>query len=148
MRWSEILKRVKVTAELEEGFVVRSQIRKHRVIMDLPPPLGDDKGPTPVDVMLASLAGCLGIVARYHAKKFNIEIKSLKIVIEGEYDTAGFEGEDVKAGMHKITAQVIVQSPNSEEELVNFFKFVEKHCPVGDTFTSNTPTELKVIKKG
>jgi len=141
-----MLKRARVDGELREGYVVEAKAKGHKIIMDLPPPLGKNLGPTPVDLMLASLIGCIGIVARYHAKNFGIEIRSLKVIVEAEYDTAGFEGKDVKAGMHRVEARVIVDSPNDINELRKFFKFVEEHCPVGDTLASNTPISLTIEK--
>jgi len=141
-----MLKRVRTVAQLKEGYVVESRVRKHRIIMDLPPPLGKDEGPTPVDIMLMALAGCIAIVARHHAKNFNIEIKSLKVIVEGEYDTAGFEGKDVKPGLIETKIIVEIESPNSEEELKKFFEFVEKHCPVGDTYADRTPIKLEIKK--
>ena len=142
-----LIKRVRIHAALSEGFIVEATVRKHKIIMDLPPPLGQDRGPTPVDIMLASLAGCLGAVTRLHAERHGIKIDEMRIVIDGEYDTAGFEGKDVKPGMLSVKAQIIIKSPNSEEELKKFFEFVEKHCPVSDTFTSNTPVEIVVEKR-
>jgi len=142
-----MLKRARVEGELREGYVVEAKAKGHKIIMDLPPPLGKNLGPTPVDLMLASLIGCIGIVARYHANNFGIDIRSLKVIVEAEYDTAGFEGKDVKAGMHKIEAKIIVNSPNSIDELRKFFKFVEKHCPVGDTLSGTTPLSISVEKE-
>ena len=88
----------------------------------------------------------LGIVTSHHAKNFSIDIKSLKVIVEAKYDTAEFEGKYVKAGMHKIEAK-IVNSPNSIDELRKFFKFVEKHCPIGDTLSSTTPLSDSVEKE-
>ncbi|MCD6340794.1 MAG: OsmC family protein [Desulfurococcales archaeon] len=142
-----MLKRTRVRATLTEGFKVEAQAKKHKIVMDLPAPLGSDAGPTPVDILLASLAGCIGIVARFHAPKHGIEIKSMNITVEAEYDTAGFEGEDVKPGLLSVNVTVEIESPNSEEEIRKFIEFVKKHCPIEDTLKSETPVKTTIIKK-
>jgi len=142
-----MIKRTHIKATLAEGFKVEAQARKHKIVMDLPAPLGSDAGPTPVDILLASLAGCIGIVARYHAPKHGIEIKNMNITVKAEYDTAGFEGQDVKPGLLNVNVVVEVESPNSEDEIKKFIEFVEKHCPIEDTLESETPVKTTVIKK-
>ncbi|MCD6428493.1 MAG: OsmC family protein, partial [Desulfurococcales archaeon] len=114
-------------------FIVEAYARKYKIVMDLPAPWGSNAGPTLVDILLASLAGCIGIVARFHASKHGVEIKSMNITVEAEYDTAGFEGQDVKPGLLSVNVVVEVESPNSEDEIKKFIEFVEKHCPIEDT---------------
>ncbi len=140
-------KKTRIKALLTEGFKIEAIARNHKIIMDLPLPFGNDAGPTPVDLLLASLAGCYGIVSRYHAPKHSIEIKSMNIIIEAEYDTAGFEGEDVKPGLQSINIIVEINSPNSEEEIKRFMEFVKKHCPIEDTLKSRTPINTVIMKK-
>ncbi|MDP9281895.1 MAG: OsmC family protein [Chloroflexota bacterium] len=51
----------------EGGTRFRADIRGHRVIFDQPPESGgEDRGPTPTEMFVASLAGCVG----YHAERF------------------------------------------------------------------------------
>lgn len=51
----------------EGGTRFRADIRGHRVIFDQPPESGgEDRGPTPPEMFVASLAGCVG----YHAGRF------------------------------------------------------------------------------
>ncbi|MCD6084285.1 MAG: OsmC family protein [Desulfurococcales archaeon] len=131
---------------LGEGFRVEAQAKNHRIVMDLPSSFGG-AGPTPVDLLLASLARCYGIVSRYHTPKHGIEIRGMNIIIEAEYDPAGFEGEDVKPGLQKVSIIVEVDTPNSEEEIKEFMKFVSQHCPIEDTLRSQTSVTTVIKKK-
>ncbi len=143
------LKTVRVTSTLEEGFKVVTKARKHVIIQDLPEFAGGkDAGPLPPELLLASLAGCIGIVARFHSGKFGIEIKGMEIEVEGDYDPRGFAGQDVKPGFQEIRVKVTVDAPDaSEEDLKKLMEFVEKHCPIEDTLVDTTKVVINVNKK-
>ncbi len=143
------LKTVRVTSTLEEGFKVVTKARKHVIIQDLPEFAGGkDAGPLPPELLLASLAGCIGIVARFHSGKFGIEIKGMEIEVEGDYDPRGFAGQDVKPGFQEIRVKVTVDAPDaSEEDLKKLMEFVEKHCPIEDTLVDTTKIVINVNKK-
>ncbi len=141
------LKRVRISARLLEGYVVEAIARNHRIVMDLPEKVGGkDAGPTPVEYLLASLAGCIGMAARRHEQRFGLKIDSMDITVEGEYDPRGFEGEDVKPGIQRIKVVVKVSTDADEARLREFIKFVEDHCPIEDTLKSIVGIEVEVQK--
>lgn len=142
------LKVIRTTSKLEEGFKVVTQAGKHVIIQDLPKVLGgNDEGPTPTAVILATIAGCICIVAKYHAEKKGIKLESMEVDVVGEFDPRGFLGEDVKSGFQNISITVKVKSPNTEEEIKKFMDFVEKHCPILDTILSPPKIKLEIVKK-
>jgi len=142
------LKTVKVTSTLEEGYKVVTKARKHVIVQDLPEFAGGkDEGPIPPELLLASLAGCVGIVARFHAQRFGIDLKGVEMVVEGDYDPRGFMGEDVKPGFQEIRLKVVFNAPNADEgKLKEFMDFISKHCPIADTLESPTKVRVEVRK--
>ncbi len=137
------LKTIKIQAELDGGFKVITKIRGHTVVQDLSKAIGgEDAGPLPTELLLASLAGCIGVVGRYHAHRFGIDLKGMKIEVEGDLDPRGFLGEDVKPGFHEVRARVVIIGDNSEESAKRFGEFISKHCPIGDVIKS--PTKLRI----
>lgn len=57
----------------------------HHVIMDASPEVGgEDGGPRPKELMLASLAGCTGMDVISILKKMRIEVESFDIQIDAE----------------------------------------------------------------
>ncbi len=140
------IKKAKVKAELKEGFKVVSHAGDHVIIQDLPPSAGGGgEGPSPTETLLIALAGCIGVVAKFHAPRFGINLKKLEIDVEGEYDVRGFMGENVKPGFTSIKAEVKVQAEGTSKEKINeFIKFVEDHCPISDTIKSGCGVEIKV----
>jgi hypothetical protein len=56
----------KVQVEIRQGEAFRTECRagKHVVIIDQPAPGGTDAGPTPLDVQLMALGGCVAAIGR------------------------------------------------------------------------------------
>jgi len=142
------LKRINVNASLKGKLAVECSAGKHKVIQDLPKVAGGrDLGPSPTELLLASLAGCIGIVAAYHAPKFGINLKGMEISVSGEYDVRGFLGENVKPGFISIEANIMIRTEKSNEEnLMKFLKFVEEHCPISDTLKSKVNVKINLLR--
>ncbi len=141
-----LIKKAGAEAKYAGGLAVKCIIGRHALIQDLPVNAGGkDLGPAPTELILASLAGCLGIVAAYHAPSYGIELEGMDIAIEGEYDVRGFLGENVKPGFTKVKAEVAIHAKQApKEKIVEFMKFVEKHCPISDTLKSEVNVEIEV----
>ena len=80
-------------ASTVEGFHVSSKIRTHNFEIDEPKELGGtDKGPNPVELVLAALGGCQAIVLRFYGEKLGVNVKSVESSVEGDLDLGGFFG--------------------------------------------------------
>ncbi len=141
-----LIKKARVEAKYAGGLAVKCTIGRHTLIQDLPESAGGkDLGPAPTELILASLAGCLGIVAAYHAPRLGIELQGMDIAVEGEYDVRGFLGEGVKPGFTKVKAEVTIRAKQTpKEKIMEFMKFVEEHCPISDTLKSKVNVEIEV----
>ena len=77
----------------KNGFHIKSTIRKHNVEIDEPEGLGGtDKGPNPVELVLAALGSCQAIVLKFYGQKLGVEVKSVETSVNGEIDLGGFFG--------------------------------------------------------
>ncbi len=95
--------------------------RNFSITIDEPPALGGtDHGAMPVEYTLASLAGCLNVVAFVIAKELEIEIKSLKIHVEGTINPDKFLTGDSpdRAGFKDISVKLEVDS-DADSALLN-----------------------------
>jgi len=145
---SRNIKTLKTTSVLVKPATVVTKIRNFTLTQDIPKGIGgEDKGPTPTEVLLASLAGCIGIVMAYHSKRFNVDIDELKIDVEGDYDPRGFMGYDVKAGFTEIRARIEIKTNSPRDRVEKLVRFVESHCPISDTLTSPTKVSIKYSLK-
>lgn len=140
-------KTVVVESTLNEKFVIESDIRGHRIIIDQPTNAGgNDTGPTPLELLFASLAGCIGSIGRIVAMQKRIELRGLRIKVEGSLDTDGLLGKpiDGRVGFEGITVSVDVDANLSAEEKEAFIHEVDRRCPVSENLMNATPVNVKL----
>jgi len=124
-----------------------SKSRTFSFIVDEPPALGGtDEGANPVEYILAGLAGCLNVVAHLVAKEQGINLKSLKISVEGDINPARLLGisNDERAGFQSIRILLVPETDASPEALLKWLETVEGRCPVRDNLANITPLEIGI----
>lgn len=73
------------------GYQCTVRARHFDVPTDEPPSVGgDDTGPMPTEVFLASLASCFCMAVYHVARKRDIELSSLEVSVSGEYEGPRF----------------------------------------------------------
>lgn len=140
-------KTVVVESTLNETFVIESDIRGHRIIIDQPTNAGgSDRGPTPLELLFASLAGCIGSIGRIVAMQKRIQLRGMRIKVEGPLDTDGLLGKpiDGRVGFEGITVSVDVDADMSAEEKEAFIHEVDRRCPVSENLMNATPVNVKL----
>ncbi len=74
-----------------EGVRSIAQIGDRQVVIDEPKSLGGtDQGPNPVEYLLAALGGCISILVSMFADRHKVELKGVKVHVEGDLDPDGF----------------------------------------------------------
>lgn len=140
-------KTVVVESKLNEKFVIESSIRGHKVVIDQPTnAAGTNTGATPLELMFASLAGCIGTIGRIVAMQKRIDLKGMAIRVEGELDTDGLLGKpiDGRVGFEGITISVDVDANMTDEEKEAFVHEVDGRCPVSENLLNATPIKVKL----
>lgn len=141
------IKRVSIESKLAEKFTIESDIRGHKIFVDQPIQSGgEDAGPTPLEYLFVSLAGCIGTIAKITANQRRLKIDNLKVKIEGDLDLDILMGKskDNRAGFNKIVAEVSFDSDMTIEQKRNFIKEVDERCPISDNIMNLTSVELIV----
>lgn len=121
--------------------------RDFEFVVDEPPESGGtDDGPTPVEYLLGSWAGCLNVVAHIVADEYDFDLESVEIDLEGEIDPAKFLGktEDGRAGYREIDVTLDVEADADADTLEEWFAEVEERCPVGDNIQNETPATIEL----
>ncbi|MBT8046109.1 MAG: OsmC family protein, partial [Pontiella sp.] len=106
-------KTVTIESRLNDKFVIESDVRGHRIVIDQPTSGGGgDTGPSPLELLFASLAGCIGTIARLIAMQRRIELRGMDIKVSGELDTDGLLGKpiDGRMGFENFTITVDVDA--------------------------------------
>lgn len=140
-------KSVVVESKLGDKFLIESDIRGHKVVIDQPANAGGtDTGPTPLELMLASLAGCIGTIGRIVAMQKRIELRGMEIKVEGPLDVDGLLGKpiDGRVGFEGFTITVDVDADMTDEEKNTFIHEVDARCPVSENLLNATPITVKL----
>ncbi len=140
-------KSVVVESKLTDKFVIESDIRGHKVVIDQPANAGGgDSGPTPLELMFASLAGCIGTIGRIVAMQKRMDLRGMDIKVEGSLDVDGLLGKpiDGRTGFEGITVSVDVDADMTAEEKEAFIHEVDRRCPVSENLLNATPVNVKL----
>jgi len=137
------------TAETRQinGLHSEARVRQFKLSIDESPAHGgQDRGPNPVELILAALGACQEITYRLYADTLGIPINSVSVSVSGRLDLRGLFAVDegVRPGFKDITATVKIDSPAPAEEIERLRASVDRHCPVLDILRSVTPVRTKV----
>lgn len=124
------------------------EVGKFKVIVDEPTNLGGtDEGPTPVDFLLAGLAGCINVVGHIVAKEMDFTLRGLDIQLEGDLNPARFLGksEEQRAGYKQIRVKINPDTNADKATLEKWLEIVEDRCPVSDTYVNPTPVNMTLV---
>ncbi len=139
------VKKVQVEIKQGAGFKTECSAGKHMIVIDQPVPSGGtDAGPTPLEVQLMALGGCVAAIGRIIANQRKIALRGIEISIEGELDTDRLLGKpsDKRAGFSSITARVKIDADLSLVEKEAFLREIDERCPVSDNLAQVTPVSI------
>jgi uncharacterized OsmC-like protein len=134
-----------------KGFYGLGQEQSHRTefSFDMDHPeifASEDKGATPVEMVLTGLAGCLtaGVAAVAQLRK--IQLRSVTATIEGAMDIQGILGidADVRNGFDGITVKFHIDADATREELEALVAQSQKRSAVYDIVTNPTNVSVTV----
>ena len=118
------------------GLAHRIESRGHQLVADEPTEQGgEDRGPTPQELLAASLAACTAITIEMYAKRKGWEIGDVEVDCEYEQSERG------SPTLFKLT----VRLPDGlSEEQVERIGAVAAKCPVHRTLEGETTFEQRV----
>lgn len=117
------------------------------IAFDEPPALGGtNTAPNPVEQLLGALGSCLVIGYAANASVAGIELKDVKIELEGDIDLHTFLGlGDGNAGFSTIQATVHVESDANDEAIEALHRKVVATSPVGHTLLRSIPLDITLV---
>lgn len=142
------LRTMRVQGQMEQGFAVTMQCGSHTLVMDQPKTAaGTDAGPTPLDMILAALAGCFGTIGRFLAHQRKIDLRGMRFDIEADYDPDGLLGRnpDVRPGFQDIRLLVDIDADLTLDEKQAFLQEVEGRCPLADNLLHGAQLHSRLV---
>ncbi len=121
------IRRLTARNEATERTVVK--VRDFEVVTD--EPNAANTAPTPLETVLAALAGCEGVIIHRCAAAMGFSYTALDMECEGEVDQRGSRGvPGVRPYFNWVKIDIAVHSDESPERLEKLRKNVEFRCPV------------------
>lgn len=108
---------------------------------------GTDLGPTPTEILLGAVLGCLNVVIRMIARERDITVNSLKMDASGDLDPAKFLGKetDERAGFKSIEVSIALDADTDEATKAEIVAESLKRCPVSDNLEATTVVNEKLV---
>lgn len=141
------IKKVQVSTRWNGGFQVECKSRDLTYYVDQPKEGGgENKGPTPLEYLFASLASCLTTIGLIVMREQKLNIRNLEVDVQGELDLEVLmaKKKNFRAGFYDIVATVKIDGDLSEEEKHRFLEEVDARCPISDNLMNLTPVIVKL----
>jgi uncharacterized OsmC-like protein len=106
----------------------------------------EDKGATPVELVLTGLAGCLTAGVAAIAQMRQIELRSVTATVEGAMDIQGILGmdADVRNGFEDVRVNFHIDADATKQELEALVAQSQKRSAVFDIITNPTNVSVTV----
>lgn len=143
------LKTVSLTSTMGATYRIETALRGHRVIVDqMPSGGGKDEGPSPLEYLFVSLAGCIGTIGRLVANQRRLPLRGMAIAVEGDVDVDKLLGKptDARAGFQQIRVNVQIDADMTLAEKRAFLAEVDKRCPVSENLLKGTALTFSVTE--
>ena len=125
----------RVTAVNEGSTRTVMTVRGHTIVTD--DEKESDTGPTLLEMTLASLNGCEGVIINRCAQAMGFKYSGVEIESEGEVDQRGSRGvRGVRPYFNWVQLTIRVKSSETPERFAKLAKNVEFRCPVMNLFRS------------
>ena len=122
------------------NMLFESQIGNHVVTIDVPDAMGgEDRGPTPPQLFVASLGSCIAAFVAQYCERVGIDDTGMSVTLNFE------NAEDPK---RLVDLKATVNLPNGEcGKRINAIESVSEHCPVHATIKETTGVDIEIIGK-
>jgi uncharacterized OsmC-like protein len=106
----------------------------------------EDKGATPVELVLVGLAGCLTAGVAAVAQNRGVQLRSVKATLEGSMDIAGILGidSDVRNGFGGVSVRYEIDADADRAEIEGIVAQSQKRSAVYDIITNPTNVVVSV----
>ena len=124
-----------VTVRLDQGYKTAINIRQHTIIADEHiEDGGTDEGPTPMEILLGTVGGCVAVTTQAYAKRKNWPLEGVSVELDMERIKSGdypaYTGD--APFIHEIRESIHFDGPLTDEQRARLLEIAGK-CPVHRT---------------
>jgi uncharacterized OsmC-like protein len=108
--------------------------------------VGSDEGPTPVEYLLAGLAGCLTAGIGNIAAARGVTLRSVTAEVEGDIDLQGILGlsDEVRNGYEQVRISFEIDADAPAEKIAEIVEQSRARSAVFDVLTNGVPVTIDV----
>lgn len=121
---------------------------QHRLVADEPQPIGDDKGPTPYDLLLAALGACTSMTMRMYADRKGWQLDRVEVTLRHKrihaQDCADCE---TKAGWVSHIDRDIELTGDLDDVQRQQLMHIAERCPVHQTLKSEVEVTTSLLSE-
>lgn len=142
------LKTISARGQMHAGMAIHVQCGTQTLTMDQPVNAGGrGLGPSPLEAVLAAVAGCFGTIGRFIAHQQKIELRGMTFEIEADYDPDGLMGRNdkVRPGFQCVRLKIAIDADLDLDQKQAFLELIEKRCPVADNLVSGTRFKSELV---
>jgi uncharacterized OsmC-like protein len=113
--------------------VTELHVRELKPLLSDEPPArgGENRGPSPLELVLCSLCACINVSTARMAAKLRFDYTALETQAEGELDTRGRKGSaDVPVHYRAVRLVVRIATEEGDARLERLARLVGRYCPV------------------
>jgi len=138
-----------IVVRSEQGYRTAINIRNHTIIADeLLQDGGTDSGPTPMEILVGTLGGCIAVTARAFAQRKNWPLEGVSVELEMERfrreDYPAYTGE--APYINEFRAQIHFEGPLTDEQKARLMA-VSGKCPVHLTLENPVFVVEELVEK-
>ena len=116
------------------GYRTDMRVRRHTFIVDEPPGVGGDEGPTPYDYLLTAVGACTAMTLRMYAGRKGWPLEEVVVRLRNARSHAA-DCEDCEAtpvGFRRLERQLELRGPLTDEQRRRLVAIADR-CPVKQT---------------
>jgi putative redox protein len=126
-----------VTETSAGGYARQIDAGHHQLVADEPPPVGDDTGPTPYDLVLAGLGACTSMTVRMYADHKAWPLEQVRVTLRHSRihakDCADCETSSGYIDQIDCDVELTGDLDDAQRQRLHY---IAERCPVHQTLTS------------
>ncbi len=127
---------IRISAQAPTPTRTHAKMLQHELVMDEPESRhGTDLGPTPLDALVAALAGCTNVVLNRIAEENGIEVRGLSLDLSSRLDVRGIRGiEEIDRSLRRIDLGIKFETTAEADKIELLRSQLSRRCAVSVIF--------------
>jgi len=144
----KFLNNLTACAEQVQNLHMRVQVRDYEIHVDEPAPMGGDGfAPSPLETLLAAVAGCTETTWVLASSIFDLAVDNVEVKVEGSIDRRYMQDPSVPARLQSIRITSRVTTSEPQEKMERIYGRLQQMFPVAGSLSADIEKEflLEVI---